>query len=72
MSIKTYTRVVCDMCGGEYDPGDREMANSATFSRACWETRGGDNLDLCNRCADKVQRFIAGGGGEPAENGDLR
>lgn len=54
MTIKRYR--VCDMCGHEV----KENSNRATFTREKWTPR--EPFDLCEACADKVQRFIHGKG----------
>lgn len=64
MSIKVCKRIVCDMCGGEYDEYADELHNMGQFNRASWDVNGSAPLDLCRACADKVQRFIRSGGGE--------
>ncbi|WP_322152935.1 hypothetical protein [Paratractidigestivibacter sp.] len=52
MTIRRYR--VCDMCGREV----KEASNRGTFNREKWVPR--EPFDLCEACADKVQKFIHG------------
>ena len=59
-NVSTEVYIRCDMCGAEFVPKDANLSNSAVFGRKTWREK--ESFDLCNRCADKVQKFIRSNG----------